>query len=229
MIPAAAGVEAGATLLPGAGAEALALSVAAVPFAEMSGRYAVADYVRARARLPQSAPGVEALVAQPADFPYSTTVWLFEQVRQICRDVGFLVAEFIDEGACTPATCPRMQATDKYLFKCAAHQGNKDCCAIDYAVHTLEGAVSLLNSPKAFPNNLDIKASNITRFKTLVRRLYRVLAHAHFHHPAKFAAFERRTWLCHRMHLICAKYALCPKEQMIIPRRAVAAIHADGE
>ena len=38
---------------------------------------------------------------------------------------------------------------------------------------------------------------------------------------------EKRTWLCHRMHMLCAKYALCPKEQMIIPRRAVAAIHAD--
>eukprot|EP00946_MAST-07B_sp_MAST-7B-sp1_P002897 g2897.t1 len=193
----------------------------------MSGRYAVADYIQTRsAQRPQTSELVETLVTQPEDFPYTITVWLFEHVKQICRDVGFLIAEFIGNDACTPTTCPRMQATDKYMFKCAAHQGNKDCCAIDYAVHTLEGAVSLLNSSKAFPNNLDIKASNITRFKTLVRRLYRILAHAHFHHPKDFASFERRTWLCYRMHMLCTKYALCPSEQIIIPQKAIEAIHS---
>ena len=213
----------GELILPGASADELLHAVSIRPFVEMSGRYAVGDYIRARCRL--SPHRCEDIITQPDSFPYSTTVWLFEQVRQICRDVGFLVAGFIGEDICTPVSCPKMKATDKYLFKCAAHQGNKDCCAIDYAVHTLEGAVSLLNSSKAFPNNLDIKASNMNKFKTLIRRLYRILAHAHFHHPKEFAAFERRTWLCHRMHLLCAKYVLCPKEQMIIPESAVAAIH----
>ena len=110
---------------PGATCKELACSLPVVPFSKMSGRYAVVDYIQARsAQRPQTHELVEALVTPPEGFPYSITVWLFEHVRQICRDVGFLIAEFIGNDICTPTTCPRMRATDKYMFKCAAHQGN---------------------------------------------------------------------------------------------------------
>lgn len=38
-----------------------------------------------------------------------------------------------------------MKATDEWLYLCAAHKAPKECCAIDYIIHTLDGTAALLN------------------------------------------------------------------------------------
>lgn len=45
-----------------------------------------------------------------------------------------------------------MTATDQWIFLCAAHKTPKECTAIDYTRHTLDGAACLLNSNKYFPS-----------------------------------------------------------------------------
>ena len=55
-------------------------------------------------------------------------------------------------GECTPSSCPVMNATDEWQYLCAAHKTPKECCAIDYIVHTLDGTSALLCLDKAFPS-----------------------------------------------------------------------------
>lgn len=53
---------------------------------------------------------------------------------------------------CVPSTCTQMTATEQWIFLCAAHKTPKECPAIDYTRHTLDGAACLLNSCKYFPS-----------------------------------------------------------------------------
>jgi hypothetical protein len=45
-----------------------------------------------------------------------------------------------------------MTATEQWIFLCAAHKNPKECSAIDYTRHTLDGAACLLNSNRYFPS-----------------------------------------------------------------------------
>jgi hypothetical protein len=55
----------------------------------------------------------------------------------------------------------QMTATEQWIFLCAAHKTPKECPAIDYTRHTLDGAACLLNSNKYFPSRVSIKVKNI--------------------------------------------------------------------
>jgi Mob1/phocein family len=55
----------------------------------------------------------------------------------------------LDE-VCTAKTCPKMVVT-QWEFLCAAHVKPKECCAIDYTLHTLSGFTALINNPELFP------------------------------------------------------------------------------
>lgn len=56
------------------------------------------------------------------------------------------------QAECKPETCTQMTATEQWIFLCAAHKTPKECPAIDYTRHTLDGAACLLNSNKYFPS-----------------------------------------------------------------------------
>lgn len=58
------------------------------------------------------------------------------------------------QGECLPENCTQMTATEQWIFLCAAHKTPKECPAIDYTRHTLDGAACLLNSNKYFPSRL---------------------------------------------------------------------------
>jgi hypothetical protein len=79
-----------------------------------------------------------------------------------------------------------MKATDEWLYLCAAHKTPKECCAIDYIIHTLDGTAALLNSDKYFPSRVSISESSLKYFQSIARRLYRVFSHAYFHHRDLF-------------------------------------------
>ena len=61
------------------------------------------------------------------------------------------------QGECQPENCSQMTATEQWIFLCAAHKTPKECPAIDYTRHTLDGAACLLNSNKYFPSRVSIK------------------------------------------------------------------------
>lgn len=77
-------------------------------------------------------------------------VWKYEHLRQFCMELNGLAVRLQEE--CHPETCTQMTATEQWIFLCAAHKTPKECPAIDYTRHTLDGAACLLNSNKYFPS-----------------------------------------------------------------------------
>lgn len=70
--------------------------------------------------------------------------------RQFCMELNGLAVRLQNE--CKPEICTQMTATEQWIFLCAAHKTPKECPAIDYTRHTLDGAACLLNSNKYFPS-----------------------------------------------------------------------------
>jgi len=70
--------------------------------------------------------------------------------RQFCMELNGIAVKLQKE--CHPESCTQMTATDQWIFLCAAHKTPKECPAIDYTRHTLDGAACLLNSNKYFPS-----------------------------------------------------------------------------
>ena len=100
------------------------------------------------------------------------------------------------QGECQPETCTQMTATEQWIFLCAAHKTPKECPAIDYTRHTLDGAACLLNSNKYFPSRVSIKESSVAKLGSVCRRVYRIFSHAYFHHRQIFDDFEvREFWI----------------------------------
>ena len=105
----------------------------------------------ARAHLQQllraDSSDAKGLVKRPEGCPKA--VWQYEHLRELTKDLGLLTVAL--NQACCEASCPVMNATDQWRFLCAAHKTPKECSAIDYALHTLEGTSAMLCSNKYFP------------------------------------------------------------------------------
>ena len=106
-------------ITPGTTASDLHSSISVGPL--QSGKYAVADYIKSRAKLQPE--NIDALLNEPKDFKYGNAVWLFEHMRQICRDLTLLLAVLRSNNCCTSKECPEMRVTDQFHFLCAAHVG----------------------------------------------------------------------------------------------------------
>jgi hypothetical protein len=118
-------------------------------------------------------------------------LWQYEHLRQITMELNDFILCL--QPQCTSATCPLMSATDKYEFRCAAHESAQDCCAMDYMIHTLDSTIATLNSTKLFPSRLTLKNEDIKQCQALARRLYRFFPHAYYSHKSLFDEFESRT------------------------------------
>ncbi|XP_063790166.1 MOB-like protein phocein isoform X3 [Pseudophryne corroboree] len=170
-------------------------------------------------------------------------VWKYEHLRQFCLELNGLAVKLQTE--CHPDTCTQMTATEQWIFLCAAHKTPKECPAIDYTRHTLDGAACLLNSNKYFPSRsqdvrfstlpgccgsfyekslgvqpslgVSIKESSVAKLGSVCRRIYRIFSHAYFHHRQIFDEYENETYLCHRFTKFVMKYNLMSKDNLIVP------------
>lgn len=142
-------------------------------------------------------------------------VWKYEHLREFCMELNGMAVGLEEE--CHPETCSQMTATEQWIFLCAAHKNPKECPAIDYTRHTLDGAASLLNSSKYFPSRQTIKESSIAKLGSICRRIYRIFSHAYYHHRPLFDALEAETHLCKRFTLFVTKYSLMSREHLIVP------------
>jgi len=95
-------------------------------------------------------------------------VWKYEHLRQFCMELNGLAVRLQEE--CHPETCTQMTATEQWIFLCAAHKTPKECPAIDYTRHTLDGAACLLNSNKYFPSRYLFHISFITCYIFIVNK-----------------------------------------------------------
>ena len=109
-----------------------------------------------------------------------------------------------------------MTATEQWIFLCAVHRNPKECSALDYTLHTLHGAASLLNNNKYFPSRVSIKDNSIQRLSSVARRVYRIFAHAYYHHRALFDDFEEKTYLCQRFTRYVIKYELMTADNLFL-------------
>ena len=48
------------------------------------------------------------------------SVWQYEHIRQFILELNLLVVQL--QGICTSRTCPKMKATDEWLYLCASHR-----------------------------------------------------------------------------------------------------------
>jgi hypothetical protein len=142
-------------------------------------------------------------------------VWKYEHLRQFCQELNGLATRLQVE--CTPTTCPQMTATDQWIFLCAAHKSPKECSAIDYTRHTLDGAAILLNSHKYFPSRVSLRQPSVTKLGSISRRIYRIFSHAYYHHKHIFLDFENTFQLCRRFTQFVTSYNLMPSDNLIVP------------
>ena len=138
-------------------------------------------------------------------------------MRQFITELSLLLVILINDKKCTPETCPKMKATDTWLYLCACHQKPQDCSAIDYMQHCLDHATSTLNDKKNFRDRFKIEENSYKYLQSIVRRLYRIFSHTFFHHQEDFATFERQKHLCKRFTHFAKTHKMMSNDLFIIP------------
>ena len=180
-------------------------------FDEMDSTLAVQQHIQQTIR--KDVADVDAILCAPE--LQDEGVWKYEHLRQFSMELNGLAV--LLQGECQPETCTQMTATEQWIFLCAAHKTPKECPAIDYTRHTLDGAACLLNSNKYFPSRVSIKESSVAKLGSVCRRVYRIFSHAYFHHRSIFDSFEAATHLCRRFTVFVTKYNLMSKDNLIVP------------
>ena len=86
-------------------------------------------------------------------------LWQYEHIRQFITQLNLLIVHLQDSDACHQEKCPKMKATDMWLYRCASHKQPQDCSAIDYMLHLLDHSTSTLLDPKNFKSRFEILKS----------------------------------------------------------------------
>jgi hypothetical protein len=102
-------------------------------------------------------------------------------------------------------------------FKCTVHDEYQDCSAIDYMIHNLDSATDILLNMSAGQFLGKIEEGERSQLNQILRRLYRVLAHAKVIHPAVFEDFEGEMFLYKRFFQFCRAFGFNQKEKLIQP------------
>ena len=81
----------------------------------MEGPFAVQEYIQEKIRLDPS--DIKGICETPPEVDESA--WQYEHIRQFLLELNLLVVEL--QGVCTTKQCPKMKATDDWLYLCASH------------------------------------------------------------------------------------------------------------
>lgn len=192
------------------------------PFEEMESTLAVQQYIQQKIK--KDASNIDEILTPPKG--QDLGIWKYEHMRQFCLELNRLTVRL--QAECSPETCSQMSATEQWIFLCAAHKAPKECPAIDYTRHTLDGAASLLNSNKYFPSRVTIKESSVAKLASICRRVYRIFSHAYYHHKVIYDEFESKHFLCKRFSLFSLKYDLMSADNLIVPIPGVDFNALDG-
>ena len=149
-------------------------------------------------------------------------LWQYEHIKQFIIEINsHLVLPLVKSGDCTAEKCPKMKATDMWLYLCACHKPPQDCSAVDYMIHALDNASSTLMDKKNFPDTNKIDASSVKYIQAIVRRLYRLFSHTYFHHEQVFRENEDKFFLCTRFSLFARNFKFMSNDLFIIPDEAL--------
>lgn len=181
---------------------------------EMEGQFAGQEYLQLLMR--KDIADVATMCKLPEGM--GINLWAYEHLRAILIDMHFLITML--NGECNEKVCPIMTTSGDLQFKCANHgdvdrDDVKDCCAIDYALHSLARYRSMLTSASIFPSRVRVNDQQARRFRDILRRLWRVFAHVSFAHEAVFKEFEAKTHACHRFVHLCTLHDLVGEGQLV--------------
>ena len=142
-------------------------------------------------------------------------LWVYEHMRQICLQLNTLAVRL--QTCCVATQCVNMQADGEEVYLCAVHKKPKECSAIDYILHTLDGSCSILNNTKLFPSRVTVKSGSMQRLEATARRVYRIFGHAYHRHRGVFDTYENETNMCLRFTKFSLKYDLLTLDSLTIP------------
>lgn len=136
------------------------------------------------------------------DYPHQNSlVWKYEWICFFVRQLLVLVCKiggcesFVEEkDKDALCVCKRMYISKAFTSKCSSHKQSKECCALDYCIHTLDWVQLAIGNRDVFVNNL-LSTGEEEQIKSIVRRVYRIMAHVFFYHPSVFVETERMTGL----------------------------------
>jgi len=114
-----------------------------------------------------------------------------------------------------------MTANETWLYMCAAHKQTKECSAIDYMIHSIDHSTAILQNTANFNSRVTIPASSTKHLLSIVRRLYRLFAHAYYHHKDIFTEFESEMHLCARFTHFARRFKMMSSDLFIIPDEAI--------
>ena len=157
------------------------------------------------------------------------SLWLYELTRFLTQHTNDLLVALLTkiDPACSAATCPEMRASE-WQYLCAVHDTPKACCAVDYCIHTLDWAGDVLTNVKLFPSRMTLGPQDSPAHQTAVRnitnvmrRVYRIFAHAWFQHrEGVFWPVEGTLGIYTLFKTVCDTYGLIQEDNYTIPPEA---------
>ena len=155
------------------------------------------------------------------------SLWLYELCRLLIQLTNsVIVAFYADDPPCSAETCKEMRASE-WQYLCAVHNPPKACCAIDYSTHTLDWAGNQLTSKDNFPSRLTLGTAatggsqgGLRVLTNIMRRCYRIFAHAWYQHRQVFWNVENSSGLYIYFKTVCEVYNLMPPESYTVPPEA---------
>eukprot|EP01083_Nonionella_stella_P291465 991778_1 len=193
------------------------------PISEKETLFSMSEYIKELVL--NDYTNVEKIIDIPRDLSASNgrLQYQIESMKYFLIEVVYFVVYLSAE--CNNTNCNKMQATSKFRYRCSAHRKPKDCNAIQYCVHTLDLFTEKLNNKEynvCSPNYNKIPEKKAKKdIGDLCRRVYRIFAHAFFHHQQLFDHYESKHLLCTRFIMFFRKYQLVPnalfKREIQIP------------
>ena len=185
-------------------------------FDKTKGLFSVQEYIQELIRDDPS--DINKIITAPKDV--DLIIWKYEHIRQFVLETNLLVVQL--QTICTKHSCPKMKATDDWLYVCSHSPNNTihECCPIDYMIHNIHQFTSTLNNSKYFPSRVNIPSSSLNHLELIARRLYRIFSHTFFHHQEIFTDFEKEMHLSERFTEFVKKYEILDLKYIIIPINA---------
>lgn len=181
-----------------------------MPFAERTGPLAAQEHIQDLIR--NDAANIELIINVPQGC--SEDIWVYEHTKQFVLETSLLVTEL--QKTCTKATCPQMDLRDSH-YHCTVHPELRECCAIDYMCHNLDNATDLLLNMNIGFQVGKMSESEKSITSQILRRLYRMLAHAKQLHEGVFREFEKEMYLYKRYYHFCRLFNINQKEKPMQP------------
>ena len=168
--------------------------------------FAVREYLQEKIRNDPS--DIEGICKPPEDV--DENLWQYEHIRQFLLELNLLVVQL--QGIWTSQTCPKMKATEDWLYLCASHDFPQEWSAMDYMIHNLEYSTRLIHNSK-----VSAPGSSTKYLLSIVRRIYRFFTHWYFHHRETFVEFENVMHLWARFTHFATIFKMMSQELFIIP------------